>query len=1266
MTTSTSIQATPSPCSPSDASLLAASQRGEMEAFGQLIARYQNLVCAVAFSRTGDRSLSEDVGQETFLTAFQGLDGLREPDKLRSWLCGIARNLSSVALRKNRRETSTPTATLETSADKAPTVLESAIAKETEQTVWLALEKLPETYREPLVLFYRENQSVKEVASSLGLSVDATKQRLSRGRQALKGGVSDLVEQTLAASRPNKAFTAAVLGFIVAHKTSVAAAGTEATTYATSEAATQKAAKLVASSGRSLVPTIAIVLATVAVVGGAGFGIRALLTSQNRADQAEKLGLHSNSTKDDRLLAATLKKRRAAAVLADKSTAPCELRGSVTDQAGQLIPLAHVGIDSSDASGTSDSLDVIAVDDQGRWSVTDLAARVYTVSVSAPGFVSVSRDLPCGLGGLDRSTSVRPEVVFEMEAGGAPLQGKVTDIGGGPIANAMVAIIPVFSNSNLAVVRTDSDGAFNVSVAPARYRIGVTHSAYAAEFREVAVNNAADTADDNEQRENFVLIPGATLAGQVVDTNGKPVAGAQVRAALSLSTFGPATLAPTAALMSAFAPVTTDSEGNFEISGLPPGQVTLNATTATAHGSSTDDLFLGIGATKDLVSIEVHSRRIISGFVVAADAPTVGIEGVLVVLHRGISSHTTAVTDPSGYFELAATSDGSFELVAMNRDGGGTKPRNVEVSGSDVSDLLLRIERGAAIQGTVETDNAFGVRFESNGTDLLLHRSAVIHDKRFEFPNVPPGRYTIVATTLTGEARQTLDHGNETSTVGLRVEPLGKLVGRVVNTAGTPQTNVVVVATPKTSDPDNTDPFASSPSQTRTNAKGRFVLPGLSDGSVSLRVFAKGQQLDWNSSKDPFADKLVEIPKGTTVETQLVVETPVGVIRGLVVDRSGAPVDDAFVFVRQKTARRAPRGYRSTPVLSDADGSFRVEGLSGESVIVTALGSTGARRGVITTPLNGAPIEITLQMVSILDATVTEAGKPADDYEVMLRNGAEFAVTPMFETRLGGFTTAPLTGGEWELEVANSTGYFAGTVRLGPTLQTSRTFELQPFSGLSFRVVGRKGAAIEDATVLIPEEYRLSGFFRGASILADGSKDHRFVETKLRAGSGTLMITAMVGGKFTVRQLEVELKPGEVLELGDVELAPPVPLADRPYDDHSEDLGIRFFVGPNPPTAEQLAALDASTAAKDLLETQGAHLWIAFVEPNGIADSAGLVPGDRVKAVGQMIIDDSLPPELAMTSLSGRWRSRGNSVEWKVVRDNVEQSVHVLAPPLKQ
>src|ERR1035441_5540515 len=77
----------------SDADLVQWGLAGDREAFGRVVERYQSLICALAYSATGSLSRSEDLAQETFLIAWKQLRQLREPDKLRSWLCSIARSV---------------------------------------------------------------------------------------------------------------------------------------------------------------------------------------------------------------------------------------------------------------------------------------------------------------------------------------------------------------------------------------------------------------------------------------------------------------------------------------------------------------------------------------------------------------------------------------------------------------------------------------------------------------------------------------------------------------------------------------------------------------------------------------------------------------------------------------------------------------------------------------------------------------------------------------------------------------------------------------------------------------------------------------------------------------------------------------------------------------------------------------------------------------------------------------------------------------------
>jgi RNA polymerase sigma factor (sigma-70 family) len=210
-----------------DVSLVTASLSGNRDAFTQIVSRYQSLICSLAYSATGSLTQSEDLAQETFVTAWREMKQLREPEKLRSWLCGIARNIISNSWRRNKREPAQNAEPIEAFSDfhgKEKPTPDHVIQREEEAILWRSLEQIPETYREPLILFYRQGESIERVAQQLELSEDAVKQRLSRGRKLLAEEVTAFVEGTLKLSTPGRAFTLSVLASLPVFATSASAA----------------------------------------------------------------------------------------------------------------------------------------------------------------------------------------------------------------------------------------------------------------------------------------------------------------------------------------------------------------------------------------------------------------------------------------------------------------------------------------------------------------------------------------------------------------------------------------------------------------------------------------------------------------------------------------------------------------------------------------------------------------------------------------------------------------------------------------------------------------------------------------------------------------------------------------------------------------------------------------------------------------------------------------------------------------------------------
>jgi RNA polymerase sigma factor (sigma-70 family) len=238
----------------SDTKLIEASTSGDKTAFEAIVKKYQSFICAITFSATGDLEKSEELAQQTFVSAWKDLCKLKDHAKFQSWLAAIARNIIKNSFRSQARDPIAKAAPIDRiedsqTADSGP--VESAINKEQQAVVRLALKQIPQMYREPLVLFYRQQQSVKQVAQQLELSEDTVKQRLSRGRNLLKEQIAAMVQETISRSGPGKAFTTMVMTSVtaLAVKTSTAAvASTSGTQTATGSLIAGTAAKLLTAA----------------------------------------------------------------------------------------------------------------------------------------------------------------------------------------------------------------------------------------------------------------------------------------------------------------------------------------------------------------------------------------------------------------------------------------------------------------------------------------------------------------------------------------------------------------------------------------------------------------------------------------------------------------------------------------------------------------------------------------------------------------------------------------------------------------------------------------------------------------------------------------------------------------------------------------------------------------------------------------------------------------------------------------------------------
>ena len=164
--------------SPDEIELLASSLKGDTTAFEAIVKKYQSFICAITFSATGDVGKSEVLAQETFINAWKDLAKLRDPNKFQGWLNGIARNVIRNSFRSQKKDFISKATSIDQLKDAGTDdtgPMETVITKEQQDIVRRALQEIPEQYREPLVLFYRQGQSVETVAQQLNLSEEAVK-----------------------------------------------------------------------------------------------------------------------------------------------------------------------------------------------------------------------------------------------------------------------------------------------------------------------------------------------------------------------------------------------------------------------------------------------------------------------------------------------------------------------------------------------------------------------------------------------------------------------------------------------------------------------------------------------------------------------------------------------------------------------------------------------------------------------------------------------------------------------------------------------------------------------------------------------------------------------------------------------------------------------------------------------------------------------------------------------------------------------------------
>ena len=173
-----------------DELLLRRAQRGDPEAFGQLMEPLEQLVWRVCWHYTGDREASSDCGQDAMIRIWRGLGGYRGDCSFESWVYRIAANCCLDWLRKKKRDRSVSMEPMKEQgfdpADPSPGTEEQVVAKDERSRLREAIALLPEDQREALVLTQLERIPYEEAAGMLNVSEGTVKSRVNRAKARLR------------------------------------------------------------------------------------------------------------------------------------------------------------------------------------------------------------------------------------------------------------------------------------------------------------------------------------------------------------------------------------------------------------------------------------------------------------------------------------------------------------------------------------------------------------------------------------------------------------------------------------------------------------------------------------------------------------------------------------------------------------------------------------------------------------------------------------------------------------------------------------------------------------------------------------------------------------------------------------------------------------------------------------------------------------------------------------------------------------------------
>ncbi len=666
-------------------------------------------------------------------------------------------------------------------------------------------------------------------------------------------------------------------------------------------------------------------------------------------------------------------------------------------------------------------------------------------------------------------------------------------------------------------VRTDAAGAYRLAIVPwydGALRVGA--SGYLTE------RLPPDAPVGGEVGPTLVLHPVASISGIVVDREGQPLEGAEIRTRFDRRSLGPLQINPPAWQRQSGAFVRSRKDGRFRLGNLVPGlryelrvelggfsprQVDASAPQTSARQSEVkivmDRGLRAIGRVLDPQSRTIAGARVVLSMAKAAD--------ILDQFQREENPlpRFTAWTDGDGRFELAALPAEKLELeVEAEGFASVTVPRlTLEASDKGPTDLgTIVLSPEAVVAGKVEDPAGkplAGVavtRVSDNPYLALAQARANLapdtfsgSDGIFVLGGLYAGQAVKLRFDLDGYAVRVLPLVKpDRDPIGVVMTPTRTLSGIVVGPDRSPiaGASVLVFTTDQVQLSGAQTTSATRPTSLldRTGEDGRFQIDGVDPGLIDLAIYATGWQ-DWERRIDPWRDR-----SDGEVEVEL---KPAAVVEGEVLDGSGQPAIGAEIRRWEPPTAPGEIRFRAPLATADGDGAFRIENISpGRARLEARLPGLGRAVREIDVLAGENVVDFQLEASGgIAGSVIDELGVPVPGAEVVVRSNLASWTPPRTVTdSQGAFKVAGLTTGSYALDASKpgmgkSLQPVSVEVRAEPVDDV--VIELTATGAVTGRLEGLSladlskvridaGALLDIGTIDFQGDYRIEGLLPGA------------------------------------------------------------------------------------------------------------------------------------------------------------------------------------------